>query len=224
MRGSTRRRICKLGLGLCVLPAGARADVVPPQLAAAMSARQAEEARKLASCSPRREEEYGRYGRTVIYRQVEYDFLVGEVGADAAELRRVLSSWMAGRLAELRVCAPEQGLLAPPARLTATLHVLVQHKTVRSIGVLGGVQGGEGGALRLDPACVQRVLLQQPELPLRIAAPTGHGKVTLQYAPFCVVSREQENPTPAAATMYGGPRRRHLMPAVVATPPAAPPK
>ncbi|MFO0572907.1 MAG: hypothetical protein U1A78_02830 [Polyangia bacterium] len=229
MRGGTRRWVCKLGLalGLCSLSARARADVVPPALAAAMAARQPEDERKLATCSPRREEEYGRYGRTVIYRQVEYDFRVGEVSADAAELRRVLTSWMSEHLVALRACAPEPGLLAPPARLGATLHVFVQHKTVRSIvvlgGVPGGVLGGEGGAPRLDPACLQRVLLQQPELPLRTAAPTGRGTVALQYAPFCVVSREADSPPPASAASYGSRPRRHLMPAATTTTPAPTP-
>lgn len=215
MRSGTWQRIFAAGLGLGALPA--HADVVPPQLAVALAAEQAAEARKLDTCSPRRDEEHGRYGRTVIYRQVEYDFRIGEVSADAAELRRVLTSWMAGRLTELRACAPEPSLLSPPERLTATLHLLLQGKTVRSIVGMSGEAAAPRP--RLDTACIEKALLQRPELPLRTAAPTGRATVTLQLAPFCVVSREHENPPPATAATYGSARRRHLMPEPT-TPPA----
>ncbi|MFO0580488.1 MAG: hypothetical protein U1A78_41485 [Polyangia bacterium] len=226
MRSGTRRWLLGLGLGLGTLPALAHGDEAQPLLGLPPTVPPGS-----ATCSPRREEESGLYGRTVIHRQVEYDFRVGEVRSDAAELRRALNIWTGGRLPYLRECAPDQSLLLPPERLTATLHLLLQRRTLRLSSMMLDVAGSRPSRPRLDKACIERMLALEHHNLLQLlqtAAPMGRATVTLQYAPYCVVSREPENPPPASAATFGPRTLRHLMPesssqAQPPPPPAPPP-
>ena len=221
MHGSRRLFV----LVFVALVGRARAEIVPPQLAASLAAAQeAADEKKRDACSPRSETERGQFGRSVtVYRQVEYDLQIGEVTAATAELRRRLASWVRGQSAAVRACLPAPALMQAPERLAATVHLLLQGKRVRSAAVLSADPPAPPRRPGVDVKCIEQALLSQPELGLKAPSPMVQASIELRYAPFCVIWREYENPppSPSPAVGYGRGKSRHLMPAAPPPPPPA---
>lgn len=215
-----RRIRVALGLLVSFSLGPALADIAPQRLGESVAAKDAAEDRKLATCSPRSEEEYGRFGRSTVYRQVEYDLLLGEVNAATSELRRALVHFMQGRTQAMKACMPSQAELKAPERLIATVQFLLLGNKIQMVVALSNGNSAQPSQPPIDLKCLEKALVPDVGLALRNPTLNARASMTVQYAPFCVISREYDSAVPSSGLGFGRGKSRFLMPAHA--PPTAP--
>jgi hypothetical protein len=202
---------------LCLLlgvPRIVAADVAPlPPIESAQEKKAREEAaaKKIATCSPGREESAGPRGTLITYRSVEYDVIVGEATVTPPEARPPLRVWVRHFSKAIRPCLPKDAELRSPERLPSKLSIVLS-KTQAGTHVTSAV--ALSADRRVDAKCIEAVVLKQEAPPLPVALARLVVDVTL--APFCAITHElQRGDEPAEPYSTGfGPRKiRHLMPA-----------
>ena len=190
----------------------ALADIAPRWPEGSVTAADAAEDRKLATCSPRSEQEHSRYGRSTVYRQVAYDLLLGEVNAATSELRRALAHFMQGRAPAMRACMPSQAELKAPERLSATVQFLLLGSKIQTVVAMSSSHSTQPNQPSIDLKCLEKALASDAALSLRNPTPNARASTTVQYVPFCVISREYEGSAPSSGLGFGSGKSRFPMP------------
>lgn len=189
---------------------------MPMETAQQRKDREAADAKKIAMCSPSREETLGPRGTLHTYRTVEYDVMRGDVMVTPLEARTPLHAWVNHFYKALRPCLPPSHELHSPERIPFKLSLLLSNGKLTSAAVLASDK-------RVNSACIEGVL-QKQELPT-LRVPNVRMIVDVTLAPFCAITHELQRgdglPAPYSIG-YGSGKSRHLMPAQPSAPPASP--
>lgn len=185
------------------------ADVMPLRMESVQDrkAREAADAKKIATCSPSRDETPGPRGTLITYRAVEYDVMPGEVTATPPDAKTPLRAWVRHFYKALRPCLPPDHQLRSPERIPFKLSLFLSNGKLTSAAVLTSDQ-------RVDSKCIEGILQKQEVPALKVA--TARVLVDMMLAPFCAIShdlqRGDEPPAPYASG-FGPRKNRHLIPA-----------